>query len=152
MNLLQAYNCNATHPGHRRQIYCKFLVLSFIHAALIQLQTSEADTEIYLSKLLQCIAEVDASADECPIYSLLWLLQKESSLSQFATFAQLAAGLQIALRLTDTGLSILNSALLGYLDLSDQRLPYLEKTLFHRMVFKPEDWKFTESLDNMIVP
>jgi hypothetical protein len=157
-NLLELRPSLSGSIQRRRQIYCQFLVLSFIHGALLELKDSFEETETYLAKLLQQAAEMDLTSDAFPIYSLLWLYQKDPILSYSAVVAQISAASQIALRLTDLGLSILNSVLMAYLELDDEpagivNLPHLEKTLFYGMVFSQDDWKFTESMeDTMFMP
>jgi hypothetical protein len=151
-DLLELRPTIAGSTQRRRQTYCQFLVLSFIHAALLELRDSSKETETYLMKLLQQTAEMGLTADGFPIYSLLWLYQKDPLLSHSLTVADISAASQIALRLTDLGLLILNSALVAYLELDEEatgfvNLPYLEKTLFYGMVFRPDDWRFTDHVE-----
>jgi hypothetical protein len=151
--LLQLRPSLARNTQRRRQFYCQFLVLCFVHAALLELKDSFMETETYLADLLQQTAKMDLTADEFPIFSLLWLFQEDQLLSYSAMAASVSAASQITLRLTDLGLSLLNSALIAYLELDDgpagaANLPYLERTLFYGMVFNPDDWNFTASMED----
>ena len=67
--------------------------------------------------------------------------------------ARVHASSQVALRLNNTGLTILNRVLAAYLALDEEEedesvsLPYLERSLFRGMIFEPDEWRFVE-LDN----
>ena len=135
-------------PKHRRHAYCQFVVLCFTHAGLLELQDSAFGTEAWLRFLDQKLAS-PLSGDEYPAYSLLWLFQKCPYQTDVARFSQIYASSQIALRLNNTGLSILNRVLMAYLALDEAEnwgasLPYLEKSLFRGMVFEPDEWRFVE--------
>jgi hypothetical protein len=154
-DLLELRPTLAGSTQRRRQLYCQFLVLSFIHTALLELKDSFGGTETYLVKLFQQIAEMGLTADEFPIYSLLWLYQKDPLLSHSVAVAGVSAASQIALRLTGLGLSILNSALMTYLELDEEstgivNLPHLVKILFHGMALSPDDWRFTDPVKDTL--